>query len=58
MLYETRKYKVQGIELSSPLLETDMRSKILINFEGNEIIIFNKALFYYEVYESINSHEK
>jgi hypothetical protein len=33
------------------------RSSVQVNFEGNEVILFNKVLNYYEVYASYNSQE-
>ena len=30
---------------------------VLVNFEGNEIIIFNRMISYYEIYRAQNDHE-
>ena len=45
MLHETKKYKMHRLDAMSPLTQTEGgRSVIYINYDGKQIIVFNKAL--------------
>lgn len=51
MLFEQRKYKMKRVAENSPLSKPNCSQSILsVRFDGNEFIIFNRDLAYYEIY--------
>lgn len=56
-MYFTRKFKFFRPDPSSLFtLAEGSQSIIEVSFDGKSLILFNKTIFYYEIYALIESH--